>query len=76
MAATPKRGKKCEAALHGKLWNMETLKLPSSVVSEDFTPISDFRGSGNYRLDVASNLFERLYQDIENSENIIEVMNL
>ena len=76
MAAIPKRGKKCEAALHGKLWNMETLKLSSSMVSEDFMPISDFRGSRDYRLEVASNLFERLYQDIENPENIIEVMNL
>jgi len=46
------------------------------MVSEDFMPISDFRGSRDYRLEVASNLFERLYQDIENPENIIEVMNL
>lgn len=76
MSATPKRGKKCEAALVGKPWNMETLRLASSQVPEDFTPISDFRGSRDYRLEVASNLFDRLYEDIENPENIIEVMNL
>ena len=76
MSATPKRGKKCEAALVGKPWNMETLRLASSQVPEDFTPISDFRGSRDYRLEVASNLFDRLYEDIESPENIIEVMNL
>ena len=27
MAATPKRGKKCEAALHGKLWNMDSMSV-------------------------------------------------
>lgn len=76
MAATPKRGLECEATLTGKPWTAGTMQLTSSMIVEDYQPISDFRASRDYRLKVAANLFERLYQDIEGSEQVLEVIGL
>lgn len=76
MAATPKRGKGCEVTLTGKLWNAETMHLTSSMIVKDYQPISDFRAGKDYRLKVAANLFERLFQDIDGSEQVFEVVGL
>ena len=76
MAATPKRGKGCEATLTGKPWNAETMHLTSSMIVKDYQPISDFRAGKDYRLKVAANLFERLFQDIDGSEQVFEVVGL
>jgi xanthine dehydrogenase iron-sulfur cluster and FAD-binding subunit A len=46
----------------------------ASAVIEDFQPIDDHRASKHYRLRVAGNLFTRLYRDIANVEDVIEVM--
>ena len=76
MASTPKRARKCEEALIGKVWNTKTVRLTSEKISEDFQPISDFRASKDYRLTVAANLFERLYHDLTGAEQVLEVMRL
>ena len=74
MAATPKRALVCEKALIGEPWNEETMVSAASAVIEDFQPIDDHRASKHYRLRVAGNLFTRLYRDIANVEDVIEVM--
>jgi xanthine dehydrogenase small subunit len=74
MAATPKRALVCEKALIGEPWKEETMVSAASAVIEDFQPIDDHRASKHYRLRVAGNLFTRLYRDIANVEDVIEVM--
>jgi xanthine dehydrogenase small subunit len=74
MAATPKRGVACEAALIGNSWDLATVMTMLSVVQEDYQPISDHRATKEYRLQVAGNLFQRLYQDLAGVEEALEVV--
>ena len=74
MAATPKRGVACEAALIGNSWDLATAMTMLSVVQEDYQPISDHRATKEYRLQVAGNLFQRLYQDLAGVEEALEVV--
>ena len=61
MAATPKRAKAVEMALIGQPWNEETVAKAQLAFVEDYTPISDQRGSAQYRLILAQNLLKRYY---------------
>jgi len=55
MAAIPKRASQAEAALMKSGFTAAAAALP-----QDFQPIDDWRGTGLYRLQVASNLLRRL----------------
>ncbi|GGA27236.1 xanthine dehydrogenase small subunit [Neptunicoccus cionae] len=66
MAATPKRASAAEAALLGAPFSEATLIKAAAKLAEDFTPLSDWRASAEYRLKVAQNLFRRFY--LEHSE--------
>ena len=61
MAEIPKRAKHCEAALNGKAWTEETMYEGMQALEQDFSPISDFRGSSEYRLEVSKNLLLRYF---------------
>jgi xanthine dehydrogenase iron-sulfur cluster and FAD-binding subunit A len=63
MAATPKRAAKAEAALVGKLWNEAAVEAAAAAIKEDFSPISDHRGSGGYRAKVAANLIRGFFEE-------------
>ena len=63
MAATPKRARAGEAALCGRDWNEEAVRAAGEALGEDFTPISDWRASAEYRALVARNLLTRFYLD-------------
>jgi xanthine dehydrogenase small subunit len=56
MAATPARARATEAALVGQPWTQEALEAVVPLLAEDFRPLSDHRGSADYRLAVAQNL--------------------
>ncbi|WP_069300714.1 xanthine dehydrogenase small subunit [Neptunicoccus sediminis] len=66
MAATPKRASAAENALIGAEWSEAALVSAAARLSDDFTPLSDWRASAQYRLTVARNLFRRFY--LEHSE--------
>lgn len=61
MAAIPKRARACEAALLGKVLNNATLEAACAALAEDFTPLSDFRASKEYRLLAAQNLLRKYF---------------
>ncbi len=61
MAATPKRAKAVEAALIGQPWNEETIATAQAAFAEDYTPMSDQRGSAAYRMILVQNLLKRFY---------------
>ncbi|NIA68691.1 xanthine dehydrogenase small subunit [Pelagibius litoralis] len=66
LAATPKRAAAAEAALAGAAWNEATVARAMAALAEDFSPISDWRASADYRLKVSQNLLRRCF--IETTE--------
>ena len=65
MAATPKRAKSCEAVLVGATWNAATVEKACAALAEDFTPLSDFRASKEYRLLSAQNLLRKYFIELQ-----------
>jgi xanthine dehydrogenase small subunit len=61
MAATPKRAAKAEAALLGRPWIEATVAEAAAALAEDFSPLSDWRASAEYRAMVARNLLSRFW---------------
>ncbi len=65
MAAIPKRARACEAALIDKPFNQATLEKACQALGEDFTPLSDFRASKEYRLLGAQNLLRKYFIELQ-----------
>jgi xanthine dehydrogenase small subunit len=63
MAATPKRAAHAEAALVGRAWCEASLVTAAAELERDFTPLTDWRASAEYRMTVARNLFRRFHLD-------------
>ncbi len=61
MAAIPKRAENCEQALIGQTFDESTFELACKALEKDFTPLSDFRASKEYRLLVGQNLLRKYY---------------
>ncbi|MDE1185905.1 MAG: xanthine dehydrogenase small subunit [Pantoea sp.] len=73
MAATPKRALHAEATLAGAPFNLATIETACAALSHDFQPLSDFRASAGYRLQVARNLLRRYYAQASGELTIAEV---
>ncbi|MCD5992916.1 xanthine dehydrogenase small subunit [Pseudomonas sp. CDFA 602] len=65
MAAIPKRASACEAVLVGHAWNDETVEQACAALASDFTPLSDFRASKEYRLLSAQNLLRKCFIELQ-----------
>ena len=74
MAAIPKRVKSAEQALMGKALNEVAVAACAQAIAAELAPLSDWRGSAEYRLMVAQNLVERLRHDL--AGEVVEVMAL
>jgi len=61
MAAIPKRAVACEVALIGASFTLETAERACEALAQDFTPLTDFRASREYRLLVAQNLLRKCF---------------
>jgi len=61
MAATPKRATTVEAELTGKPFTAGVVASAAAKLGEDFTPLSDWRASADYRLLSAQNLLRRCH---------------
>ncbi|KJV47594.1 FAD-binding molybdopterin dehydrogenase [Pantoea sp. BL1] len=73
MAATPKRAIAAEAALIGQPLTPASIEQACAALSQDFQPLSDFRASADYRLQVARNLLRRYYAHTCGELTITEV---
>jgi CO/xanthine dehydrogenase FAD-binding subunit len=60
VAPTPIRCKTVEAALEGKKLDVETLRDARRALDTDIQPISDVRGSAEYRCRATANVLEQL----------------
>jgi xanthine dehydrogenase small subunit len=65
VAAMPSRAKKTESALLGKVWNEETIENVLPILRTEFTPISDVRGSADYRSGLVTSLLEKFFHNSE-----------
>jgi xanthine dehydrogenase molybdopterin binding subunit/xanthine dehydrogenase small subunit len=63
VAALPVRARKTEAALLGKNWSDSTCKEALPILENEFTPISDVRGSATYRQQLIANLLRKFFAD-------------
>ena len=61
MAGTPLRASNVEKALLGSIWNEATVEKASASFPDDYQPLSDWRASSDYRMNVAKNLPRRFY---------------
>ena len=59
MAERAKRAIRLEAAITGRPWTSAWLADIDSLLARDFTPMSDHRGSADYRLRAAASLLRR-----------------
>ena len=63
VAAMPARARKAEAALIGQPWQPETAEAVLSLLESEFVPISDVRGSANYRQQLIKSLLQKFFTE-------------
>ncbi|MSQ98031.1 MAG: xanthine dehydrogenase small subunit [Xanthomonadales bacterium] len=72
MAGTPLRARSTEQVLLGQPWNDETLPQvmtrARAALAEDYSPLSDWRASREYRLLAAQNLLRRFFLETTSTE--------
>ena len=73
MAATPKRATLCEQALLSKPWNESTVHDAVALLGQDFSPLSDFRASSEYRLAVSKNLLKKFFIQHQDSTQATQI---
>jgi xanthine dehydrogenase small subunit len=63
MAAIPARAYAAERALLGAPWTLSAIEAAAAALAQDFQPLTDWRASSAYRLQVAGNLLRRFYHE-------------
>jgi xanthine dehydrogenase small subunit len=61
MAATPVRVTAAEAAVEGDGWNEAVVERVQQIIDRTLTPMTDHRGSKQFRLEVSKRLVEKFY---------------
>lgn len=68
VAATPVRAVAIEQNLIGQPWVLETVQQVKPLLQETFTPLTDLRGSAEYRKRLVANLFEKFFAEMTGLE--------
>ena len=63
MAGIPKRATAAEASLLGRTWDESAVRGAMRAIEGDFTPMSDMRASGAYRMKIAQNLLLKFFHE-------------
>jgi len=63
MSERVKRAGSAEQFLLGKTWNRKTIERAMPLIDQDFTPISDARGSAEFRRVAARNLLMKFWHE-------------
>ncbi len=61
VAAVPSRAKPAEQALLGKPWCADAVRQACRILRAGFSPLSDVRGSAEYRRGLVGSLFEKFF---------------
>jgi xanthine dehydrogenase small subunit len=64
VAATPARATAVEMLLEGQLWNAHAIYKAKAALKNAFTPLTDVRGSAEYRQMLVANLFEKFFVEM------------
>ncbi len=72
MAATPKRAEAVEKILLGNAWDEEHVHRAMDAFSQDYTPLTDWRASSEYRMLAARNLLKRFF--LETNGQSVQVL--
>lgn len=64
VAATPIRAVTVESILVGKPWDIHTVQEVKPLLKETFTPLTDLRGTAEYRKQLVANLFEKFFVEM------------
>ncbi|NDW52738.1 xanthine dehydrogenase small subunit [Aliiroseovarius sp. PrR006] len=70
MAATPKRATAAETVLVGQPWSAEVFDAAAKALAQDFSPLTDWRASAEYRLLVAGNLLRRFHLEHDTASDV------
>ena len=70
VAAMPARARKTEEALRGKPWNAATLAEVLPILAQEFTPISDVRGSATFRSHLITDLLRKFFEDSDGARSV------
>jgi xanthine dehydrogenase molybdopterin binding subunit/xanthine dehydrogenase small subunit len=65
VASTPVRARKTESVLLNKTWTARTIQAAVPLLREEFAPISDVRGSADYRSGLIENLLQKFFDESE-----------
>jgi xanthine dehydrogenase small subunit len=72
VAATPVRAIEVEEILVGQPWTLDTVQQVKPALREAFTPLTDFRGSADYRKVLVANLFEKFFVEMNGVHEPVE----
>lgn len=64
MSVFPKLATATQNFLLGKKWNEENITKAQNFLEQDYKPISDFRATQEYRMQVCKNLLRKFYNEI------------
>ena len=68
MAGTPLRAESTERVLLNQPWNEVAVVRAQAALAEDYSPLTDWRGSHEYRLLAAQNLLRRFFLETTSDE--------
>ena len=68
MAGTPKRATNAEAALVGGPWTESNVQAAMAALEQDFTPLTDWRATAEYRMMTAKNLILRFFLESQGED--------
>jgi xanthine dehydrogenase small subunit len=68
MAGTPKRAANAEAALLGKPWTEANVRSAMAALDQDFSPLTDWRATADYRMMTARNLILRFFLESQGED--------
>ena len=71
VAAMPARAKKTESTLLGKVWSEETIENALPILQMEFIPISDVRGSADYRSGLIASLPGKFFHDDRSADSLV-----
>jgi xanthine dehydrogenase molybdopterin binding subunit/xanthine dehydrogenase small subunit len=71
VSAMPSRARKTESALLGKVWSEETIENVFPILRTEFTPISDVRGSAEYRSGLVTSLLEKFFAGVRSADSLV-----
>ena len=70
MSSTPKRAFLCEKVLLKSLITDVVIHRAKQALEKDFAPISDMRASSSYRMEIAKNLLQKCFVEINQKKAV------